>query len=295
MIAAFKGAGLPTAAYQPLHAAFASGLLPVVAGSRAIDALHAYAHVATGGRSLLIQANSALADVQDIFGRVAQRRYVPHPAGLIDIVRAARKSDGLFLVMLDGINRGATESFLLPLMRTAVRHSGAIALFHPSAVEPGDPYRMERRIEWPRHLLLAATLVEGPTTLPVAPDVWNDSVLIQMDLEGARGLPSGSAGDPSELDPSGPLFAAPPSAEHCEWIQEVVPSVRSVAERYEGGLRTVSNEATAIQQNVVKGVIVPFLASIEDEAARAVEAKAAEKAFGKSLGPWISLARRRVS
>ena len=119
-IASFKGRGLPPAAYQPLHAAFASGLLPVVAGSRAIDALYAYAQVATAGRSVTVQATTSVADVQDLFGRVAERRFIPHPAGLIDIVRAARKSEGLFLVILDGINRGATESFLLPLMRAAV-------------------------------------------------------------------------------------------------------------------------------------------------------------------------------
>jgi hypothetical protein len=295
LIASFKGRGLPTAAYQPLHAAFASGLLPVVAGSRAVEALVAYAHAATAGRSLIVQATTSVADVQDLFGRVAARRFIPHPAGLIDIVRAARKSEGLFLVILDGINRGATESFLLPLMRAAVRRCGAIALFHPAAVEAGDPYRAEAALEWPRNLLLAATLVEGPTTLPVAPDVWSDSVLIQMDLEGAGGLPSESNSGPSDLDPSGTLLGAAPSAEHCEWIHEVVPSVRSVAERFEGGLRVVSNEAAAIQQNVVKGVIIPFLASIEDDAERATQTKAAEKAFGKSLEGWISSARRRVS
>ena len=295
IIPAFKAIGVPATAYQPIHAAFAGGLLPVVAGSRALEALQAYAHVVTGGRSIVVQATSALADVQDIFGRVVERRFVPQAAGLIDIVRAARKSDGLFLVVLDGINRGATESYLLPLIRAAVRRTGAISLFHPSAVEPSDPYRSEARFEWPKNLLLAATVIEGPTTLPVAPDVWSDSVLIQIDLEGADSFPTGLSGDPSEIDPSSSLFGSQASFEFSEWMQDALPSAQAVAGRFEGGLRTFSNDAATLQQNITKCILVPFLASIEDEEQRRTQIKAVEKAASTSIEAWVLAARRRVS
>ena len=167
-------------------------------------------------------------------------------------------------------------------------------LFHPSSVEPSDPYRLETQFAWPGNLLLAATLVEGPTTLPVAPDIWSNSVLIQVDLEGAAGLPLSQASDTTELDPSGNLLGALPSVEHSDWIQETVPFVRRVAERYEGGLRTLLTESAPIHQMVTKGVIVPFLASIENEGERRALTKATEKVFGTSLETWISAARRRL-
>lgn len=295
IIPAFKAMGVPTTAYQPIHAAFAGGLLPVVSGSRALEALHAYAHVVTGGRRLVVQATSALADVQDIFGRVMERRFVPHAAGLIDVVRAARKSDGLFLVILDGINRGATESYLLPLIRAALRRTTGISLFHPSAVEAGDPYRLDARVEWPKNLLLAVTVIEGPTTLPVAPDLWSDSVLIQTDLEGAGAIPTGLGSDASEVSPSSGLLASQPSFENLEWIQEVVLSAQAVAGRFEGGLRTVLSDMATIQQSITKCILVPHLASIEDEEHRRTLMKAIEKVGSTALEPLVLAARRSVS
>lgn len=295
IIPAFKAMGIPTTVYQPIHAAFAGALLPVVAGSRALEALRAYSHVATAGRCVVVQATSAFADVQDIFGRVVNRRFVPQAAGLVDIVRAARTSEGLFLVILEGINRGATESYLLPLAKAAIRHTVEISLFHPSAVEPSDPYKSEARIEWPKNLLLAATLVEGPTTLPVAPDLWNDGVLIQTDLEGTSGVPTGLSNDPSEFEVSSNLLGALPSFEASEWIPEIAVGAHAVAGQFEGGLRTLGLDAAALQQALTRSVVVPFIASIENEEERTARIKLVEKTAGSSIEGWIATARRRIS
>ena len=120
-----KALGIPPPTWQRIHSAFAARLLPLLAGPRSLDALHAYAQVATDGRIVVVQVTTALTEQSDIFGRVdsTRRSFVPHPAGLIDIVSAARQSDGLMLVVLDGANRGATESYLLPLVRAAIRQS----------------------------------------------------------------------------------------------------------------------------------------------------------------------------
>jgi hypothetical protein len=295
IIPTLKWLGVPATAYQPIHAAFAGGLLPVVAGSRALEALRAYAHVATGGRSIVVQATSAFADVQDIFGRVVERRFVPQASGLIDVVQAARRSEGLFLVILEGINRGATESYLLPLVKAAVRRNIEISLFHPSAVEPTDLYRSAARFDWPRNLLLAATLIEGPTTLPVAPDLWSDGVLIQTDLEGTSRVATGLGDDPSELEASSNLLGATPSLENSEWIREVAVSTEAVASQFEGGMKTLGADAAAIQNAIMRCILVPFLASIEDEAERNTQIKLAEKIAGNSIEGWIATARRRIS
>jgi hypothetical protein len=162
-------------------------------------------------------------------------------------------------------------------------------------VEPSDPYRSETRLEWPKNLLLAATVIEGPTTLPVAPDVWSDSVLIQTDLEGAGGLPTGLGSDPTEIDPSNDLLGSEASFESSGWIHDVIPSAQAVAGRFEGGLRTLSSDAATIQQSITKGILVPFLASIEDEEERRTQIKAVEKVVSTSIEAWVFAARRRVS
>jgi hypothetical protein len=162
-------------------------------------------------------------------------------------------------------------------------------------VEPSDPYRSEARFEWPKNLLLAATVIEGPTTLPVAPDLWSDSVLIQTDLEGADSLPTGLSGDPSEIDPSSSLFGSQASFESSEWMQDVVPSAQAITGRFEGGLRTFSNDSAALQQSIAKCILVPFLASIEDEEQRRTQIKAVEKAASTPVEAWVLSARRRVS
>jgi len=295
VIPSLKAMGVPTTAYQPIHAALAGGLLPVVAGSRALEALLAYAHVATGGRSLVIQATSAFGDVQDLFGRVVERHFIPQAAGLIDVVRAATKSEGLFLVILEGINRGATESYLLPLVKSALRRTVEISLFHPSAVESTDPYKTSARIEWPKNVLLAATLIEGPTTLPVAPDLWSDGVLIQVDLEGTGGVATGLGNETSEIDHLSALLGTTPSFDNSEWIQEVAVGAHSVAGQFEGGLRTLTNDVAVIQQNITKCVVVPFLASIENEDERNAQIEVVKKTAGNSVEGWIAAARRRIS
>jgi hypothetical protein len=301
-----KALGIPPQTWQRVHSAFAARLLPLLAGPRSLDALRAYAQVATGGRMVVVQVTTALTEESDIFGRVdsARRSFVPHPAGLIDVVSAARQSDGLMLVVLDGANRGATESYLLPLARAALRQSTPIALFHPSAVAASDPYRAQARIEWPGNLLLAATLVEGPTTLPVASDLWADSVLIQTDAEGvsAPSLPAQVPADFSEIDPKSSLIApgnaddAPPN----DWIEDIVKlsSACEVARRFERAFRTIQNDPSALQREVVNAVLVPFLASIQDDEERAAVTAEAKKALGPKgavgLPEAVALARRKI-
>ena len=68
LIRALRALGVATTAYQPIHAAFATGLVPIISGARALEALEAYAHVMCAGRVLVVEVTSAIADVQDLFG-----------------------------------------------------------------------------------------------------------------------------------------------------------------------------------------------------------------------------------
>lgn len=95
--------------------------MPIITGARRLEALEVYAHVMCGGRVLTVEATSAIADVQDLFGKLENRTFVPHPAGLIDVVRAARENEGPFLVVLVAATaiEGRLQSRLRPTSGTA--------------------------------------------------------------------------------------------------------------------------------------------------------------------------------
>jgi len=308
IIPVLKALGIQVSTYHRLHAAFAAKLMPVLAGPRALEALRAYAQVATGGRMTVVQVTSSLAEAGDVFGRVhpARNRFLPHAAGLIDILLAAQQSEGFMLVVLDGANRGATESYLLPLLRAALRRSGELALFHPLAVDVADPYRACSRISWPENLLLAATLVEGPTTLPVAADVWADGVLIQTDVGESPSflqtttLPT----EVSEIDPKSALL--PPKAslgDHAstDALDGVVRSndIRDVASRFERALTAFQTDPAALQVELVRGVLVPWVASIANDEDRAGALADIAKTLGAKasvgLQEAVEGARRRTA
>ena len=294
IIRALRALGVETTTYQPIHAAFATGLVPIVSGTQALKALEAYAHVMCARRVLVVEVTSAIADVQDLFGKLEGRAFVPHPAGLIDVVRAARENEGPYLVVLNGANRGPTESYLLPLIRFVRNRAASIPLFHPQGIDSSDPYRSEARVQWPANLLLAATAIEGPTTLPVAPDVWNESILVVADADGDFTGPD-ELGDPSELDGSSGLLNSAPAQDQLDWISEELPQLHGLTKRMAGGLAALITDQSALQTAIAKSIVVPHVASIPDERERAEEITRLEKTFGKELGAWVNLARRAIA
>ena len=294
IIRALRSLGVQTMAYQSIHAAFAAGLVPIVSGARALEALEAYAHVMCGGRILVVEVTSAIADVQDLFGKLEGRAFTPHPAGLIDVVRAARENEGPFLVVLDGANRGPTESYLLPLFRLIRSRTVSLPLFHPQAIASSDPYRSEARVQWSANLLLAATVTEGPTTLPVAPSVWNESILAVAEADG-ESTGTDELGDPSEVDGASGLLDSAPVRDPLDWISEELPRLHGLSKRMAGGLAALTTDQTALQIAIAKSIVVPHVASIPDEMERAAEVVRLEKTFGKDLGEWVNLARRSIA
>lgn len=294
IIRALRSLGVQTTAYQPIHAAFATGLVPIVSGARALEALEAYAHIICADRILVVEVTSAIADAQDLFGKLEDRAFIPHPAGLIDVVRAARKNEGPFLVVLDGVNRGPTESYLLPLIRLVRNRAASIPLFHSQAIDPSDPYQSEARVQWPPNLLLAATVIEGPTTLPVALDVWNESILAVADADGEFTGPD-ELGEPSEVDGSSGLLDSPPARDPLDWISEELPRLHGLAKRMAGGLASLTTDQTALQTAIARSIVVPHVAAISDEDERAGEVARLEKTFGLDLRDWVNLARRSIA
>jgi hypothetical protein len=267
LVASLKARGASPALSQPLHAAFTAPQAPILAGPHSLAALSAYADVVTGGRVVVVQATASLVEPGDIFGKVDPQlaRFTPHPGALLDTLEAARQSDGLVLVIIEGVNRGPTESYLLALLRNAMGRGPAVPVFHPQAVSGEDAYRYAARVEWPRNALLAATVVEGPTTLPIAMDVWSDALLVQTDVAG---------GDPelrgdrqvelSEVPLGSELLRTP--AENDTFLDSFIDvpefsQYLGCVRRFTAALQRFTSDADTIRTEVVRAIVVPFLAS----------------------------------
>ena len=293
LIKALRSNGVETTSYQPIHAALRAGLLPVVTGPLAINALQAYSHVVCGGRMLVLEVTSAIADVQDLFGSVQNAIFIPHAAGLIDLVRETRDNEGPYLVVLNGINRGPTESYLLPLLRLLQSPSATVPLFHPTAVRTSSPYSSDARVQWPRNLLLSATTVEGPTTLPVAPDVWRSSVLINAAADRDHrefSVPP----TVSELETANSLWKPDVLHEQQDVFSENFPEIARTAHLFLSGISGLISDESARQDATVMAVVVPYLASITDEEERHAEVARFTPLFGAELENRMRLARRSL-
>jgi hypothetical protein len=161
-----------------LHASFLARAMPILPRAIAFRALRAYADVITGGRLLWLSIPPTALEAADLLGRAdpSARRFVPQPGGLLDLLRYAPSTDDLVLVVLDGINHAPVDSYLAPILDcyadTGRPGSRALPLFHPSTIDPNDPYADTPWLAWPANVLLAATLAEGPATLAPGADFW---------------------------------------------------------------------------------------------------------------------------
>jgi hypothetical protein len=127
----------------------------------------------------------------DLLGRIDphSRQFIPHAAGLVDLLLFAQQpdqTDKLFLVVLEGVNRAAVDSYLLPILaeyRSALCtvEGRALSLAHPAAFSAGDPYAVAARLRWPSNVLLAGTLTDGVVRLPLPASLWNDACYIPVE------------------------------------------------------------------------------------------------------------------
>ncbi len=209
----FRTRGLPPQVARMMHATFLAGAMPILAGGGAQAAVEAYAAAVTGGRWLWLPISPAALEPSDLLGKVdlTSRRFVPAPGGLIDALLHAQRMEGLSLVVLEGVNRAAVDSYLAPLLACyadAWREPGRVLpLFHPAAVSPDDPYASAASIPWPPNVLLAGILSDGAATVPIAPSLWGSATLIHLDafstdeprLDGRQRTNDAGDGSPSSM------------------------------------------------------------------------------------------------
>jgi len=179
----------PSVAFS-FHAALVSGMVPLLSGTEAREVVEIYGQIATGGRLLQTHILPTMVEPADLLGRIDpySRQFTPHAAGLLDLLIFARKPeqcDKLFLVVLEGVNRAAVDSYLLPILASyrtprSPEDRRILSLAHPTAFRPGDPYAVAAQLTWPPNVLLAGTLTDGAVRLPLPASLWSDACYIEV-------------------------------------------------------------------------------------------------------------------
>ena len=256
--------GLPPTVLVRIHEVLHAGLLPVVTGPGAMTALHAYAEVVLAGRIAELPVTHDFLHPADLLGVRASDPGQSRLHG--DLLASARREctrEIPGLVVLDGFNRGAADSYLLPWLAHPRREISVPRNLQAEGAE--------RRIRLDDGLLLAATAGPSVTSAPLAVDFWNYAAVIHVPT-------------PHNVDgkwPTASVIAAPGHenaspdlsrllAEVSETVSPVLESqidllpVMSAVARVRVDLRGEDEAGEAVSQraqNLVESVVVPALAA----------------------------------
>lgn len=185
----FTGAGLEPRTAVTLHAAFLSGMMPVLSGVATYEAVKSYASCVAGGRLLWIPVYATTLEPNDLLGgfNASSQSFAPHPNGLLDLLLHARNTDELSVVVLDGFNRAPVDSYLSTLLslygdaRLAERQRRTLPLVHPNSISSENFYAAAAQLTWMPNVLLAGIWSEGAATLPVPASFWDAAALITIE------------------------------------------------------------------------------------------------------------------
>ncbi|RKG99982.1 hypothetical protein D7X32_24890 [Corallococcus carmarthensis] len=214
-----------------VHAAIAAGLMPITLGPSALAALTAYAHGACGGRLHIVHVSPSAIQAHDF-------DYAPG-GGIMVAASAAKDIDGISLVVLEGANRSPLEASLVPLLQLA-----EVGL-SPFATAPG--------------LRLAASLVNGATTVPVTPQLWSHAVAIQL----GPSAPTTQVATLGDVARSSELFA--PGDEPKGAIEALLDAwpdcneLRPAMSRFGAALTRFYDEEDRISDALLRGLVLPYV------------------------------------
>lgn len=272
LVEGFKSFGVAPSISVRVHAAFTARLLVVLSGPQARRTLEAYAHVVCGGRIFYYHASPSLLEPSELFGKVDVRRrcFVAHSANLLDVLEAARRSSSFCLVGIEGANRGPTESYLLPLL-DYIGSDRKYQLFHPASVRADDPYQVDASVSWPENVLLALTVVEGATTLPITPELWTRAVLIDTDVPFV-GKANSSMQNLSEITHGSELMKV--AEMRSAVVARVLDSLsgyeilRDPAERFLTALASSESDESKLRRALVDSLLLPMAVGLENQEER---------------------------
>lgn len=154
--------------------------VPLVLGNACRGGINAGGRSLAGGRTCWIPVPPNCMGLEDLF--TLGSRGNNDGIGLLyqAIIAAQHNKDKLYLVVLEGVNRGVAESCFLPLLQFLNQSSStevveALPLVLPKAVRVA--LEDEVIVSWPENLLVTATLELDGLYLPVVPETWSHSAL----------------------------------------------------------------------------------------------------------------------
>lgn len=160
-------------------AAWLAGRCPVLSGSAAAEFLMDVGHAFFGGRVLVVPVTPTVLEPSDLLIRTHPESQNARPTAILSALSwALANPDKYVLLVLDGVNRSATEAYLLPLLRCVANPRFSLQLPQPTSQLVG---RQAHSVQWAPNLLVAGTLAEGPTTLAVSTDLWRYAALVDLD------------------------------------------------------------------------------------------------------------------
>jgi hypothetical protein len=179
----FQARGLSSGAGQVLAAALLSDVVPVLGGSEAYRALGAFASAAFGGRCLWIPASPVLLEPSDILGRWDSlgKEFVPHAAGLLELLEWSAETGKPYLVVIDGLNLAPVDSYLMPLLHCYLdAQNGTTGRRLPFDHCAADG-SFRRSVSWPAHVHIAGVLSDAACSVRMSPSIWECAAYLHLD------------------------------------------------------------------------------------------------------------------
>lgn len=149
---------------KQLHAAFLSGQIPVLIGTRAFAALNAYGQSVGNGSTMWCPISARTVDTSDIL----------HVDRVCLWLEEAVSTDAMRLLVLDGVNNAGAESALTPLASCYSESWLGLQLRHLT-FQIGSQLKVSA---WPKNILVAAVANIGSTSLPLPTEFWYHSMPI---------------------------------------------------------------------------------------------------------------------
>lgn len=264
-----------------LLAAFASGLVPLVVGPFAAEALSRFSRVALGGRCHRSLVAPWMCEPTDILARSdpARGRLLAHRSQALDYLARASSSQERGLLVLEGVNRAPTESFFLPLAEAA-GSGGSLRLSHPALCPAAEAGGYPSQLAWPPNVLMAATLAEGPTVLPLSSACFAHGVVV----DASSFLPRAPHAAPTVAEAPEECFALADSGcrAFCDQYERLLPvsmsplhPFRLAFERFGQALLEVGVPHAEVASHLESCLTLPA-ALVLDTSAQTALAKAAD-------------------
>lgn len=169
--------------------------MPIFFGLDAHIAMKIVGETLVGGRMLTVEVDPGLLSLTDLLiDCTATLQLTPRSNRLLDfLLFAVSHPDKLFMVSLEGINRSATDLYLVQLLKLYRDPDSSVLLARPEYVDGTHPFRSLTEFRWPKNVLLIGSAlreVQEVTALPISPFVWSMAVPILANGISSPGRPN---------------------------------------------------------------------------------------------------------